>query len=462
MDLEHLETKLDDEFPESVEDSYDPVDDDNDRLSRPESAASTNKRSAVSTPALFEDETLPVVAIVPRLDDLAIKALAENYHIYPALDRIPPEYVDNVVALLDPSTIDFTSAVKFITTDKFWKRFCHERWAVCDLSKHRMSYKTLYIERHLQELLEHYHPSKSQITFEKLKSQLSVASSFVSTLDIQEFLSHGDICDLFGDFENLTTLRLKYGAPKLGMDYDKALFGMQLRDAASLARLLQRTTTLSELTLSENLLLDEMLRVLCSGLAANSTIAKLDLSHNKLGDTGAQCLADVLSSPSTCITSLDLSDNVIGPEGGQALAIALTRNTSLQSLRLRLNPLGDTAGAAILRALARHPAISQLDVAATELGPESGAALIELLRANSSLAKLDLCSNNMFTDEGNSLLSTLQHQDSSTLSELDARHTPISSEVQKGLRALMAHRLMKQKRLRRIMLQAAGWDEELC
>ena len=37
--------------------------------------------------------------------------------------------------------------------------------------------------------------------------------------------------------------------------------------------------------------------------------------------------------------------------------------------------------------------------------------------------------------EGNALLSTLQHQDSSTLSELDARHTPISSEVS----ALDAH-----------------------
>jgi len=64
----------------------------------------------------------PVIAAVPRLDDLVIKALAENYDsewhflrvskllpfrcaVYPALDRIPTEYLDNVVALLDPQQV---------------------------------------------------------------------------------------------------------------------------------------------------------------------------------------------------------------------------------------------------------------------------------------------------------------------------------------------------------------------
>jgi hypothetical protein len=38
--------------------------------------------------------------------------------VHPAFDRIPPEYLDNVVALLDPSQIDFVVAARYITTEK--------------------------------------------------------------------------------------------------------------------------------------------------------------------------------------------------------------------------------------------------------------------------------------------------------------------------------------------------------
>jgi hypothetical protein len=70
-----------------------------------------------------DEDDQPVTAMVPRLDDLIVKTLAEGYDIYPALDRIPPEYLDNVVALLDPSQIEFTVAAKYISAEKFWKRY---------------------------------------------------------------------------------------------------------------------------------------------------------------------------------------------------------------------------------------------------------------------------------------------------------------------------------------------------
>ena len=84
-----------------------------------------------------------VTAAVPRLDDLVIKCLAENYDIYPALDFIPAEYVDNVIALLDPAAIELTLAAKFIKTEKFWQRLSQERWPICEPAKHGLSWKRL-------------------------------------------------------------------------------------------------------------------------------------------------------------------------------------------------------------------------------------------------------------------------------------------------------------------------------
>lgn len=204
-------------------------------------------------------------AVVPRLDDLLIKCLAENYDVYPALDRIPAEYLDNVVALLDPSQIEFSVAAKYITTEKFWKRLCQERWPICQIASHGLSWKRLYIERHLQSLFEAYYPSSQGQNFERLMKEVSAGKPYVQTINIQQLLSHLDLSDILIEFPNLSTLTLKYGARKLGMDYDKSLFGMQLKDAMYLSKFLGKTNTLNRLTLTENLLNDESIHILSSG-----------------------------------------------------------------------------------------------------------------------------------------------------------------------------------------------------
>jgi hypothetical protein len=165
------------------------------------------------------DESPAVSAVVPRLDDLVVNAIADNYDIYPCLDRIPHEYVENVVALLDPAQIEFAVAAKYITTEKFWKRLAQERWPICQLDKHGLSWKRLYIERHLQALIEAYYPSNSGHNFEKLMKEINAGKSYVHSINVQQLLSHVDLSDVLIEFPNLTTLTLKYGARKIGMDY---------------------------------------------------------------------------------------------------------------------------------------------------------------------------------------------------------------------------------------------------
>lgn len=406
-----------------------------------------------------EEEQKPIVTVtVPRLDDLIIKALAENYHICPAFDRIPAEYLDNVVALLDPSQIEFTVAATYITAEKFWRRLCKERWQICETGEHGQSYKRMYVERHLQQLLESYHPSKDLQNYHRLLKQVNASGPFVQTVKIQQLLSHLDLSLILHDFPNLCSLHLQYGARKLGMDYDKILFGMQIPDASSLAKLFSRTRTLNRITLSDNLINDDVLNVLLSGLAKNQTLTCIDLSHNKITDRGAKQLTQLLDNSGVLI-SLNLGDNNIGTEGAAHLARALADNFTLQELSLRVNPLGDLGAGAILSALRQNSSLTSCDLSCTGAQTKAAKEACDVLASNKSLRSLDLSCNEVAINGGVALLEALQR--SSRLVSLDLRKTGLGEDVAKDVKAVLAQRSAVYNREKRQAFQQGGWDEAM-
>ena len=121
----------------------------------------------------------------------------------------------------------------------------------------------------------------------------------------------------------LTSLTLTYGMKNVGMDYDRSLFGMKLSDCRSLAKSIERTETLTYLDLSGNLLDDDKVRMVASGMVDNLSVTHLNLSHNKIADRGVRALAKLLDNRSV-IAFMDLTDNQVHTEGGRALARALT------------------------------------------------------------------------------------------------------------------------------------------
>ena len=80
-------------------------------------------------------------------------------------------------------------------------------------------------------------------------------------------------------------------------------------------------------------------------LKTNTTLTRLDLWDNKIGDAGAQALAETLKT-NTTLTRLDLGGNKIGDAGAQALAEFLKTNTTLTTLYLGYNAIGATGEAA--------------------------------------------------------------------------------------------------------------------
>lgn len=59
---------------------------------------------------------------------------------------------------------------------------------------------------------------------------------------------------------------MKYGAKKLGMTYDRMLFGMKVSDANCLANSISYSESLTTLILQSNLIDDDLLRMLMTGL----------------------------------------------------------------------------------------------------------------------------------------------------------------------------------------------------
>jgi len=330
---------------------------------------------------------------IPRLDALACRALAAEYHHYPALDEIPPEYLDNVIAMLDPSKIDFAVACQHIRTEKFWKRLAVERWPIVDPKQHGNSWKRLFVERHLSELIESYYPSKDNTNFTQLLEQVEAGKHFVHTLQIKQLLSNLDLAKALGGLPHLTRLELRYTTRSLGMDYDPSLFGLQLPGAMSLARLIAHSTTLTHLTIRESRISDEACHIIARGLADNDTITHIDLSHNKIGDLGAAYLARAFAVHPV-LTNANLSNNSISAGGARAIAAALRlRSESLEELNLSLNLIGDAAGAELLESLVGCTSLTKLRLSGCALGTESARGLALLIQRNPYVEEIDVSCN---------------------------------------------------------------------
>ncbi|XP_072892153.1 NACHT, LRR and PYD domains-containing protein 12-like [Hemitrygon akajei] len=132
---------------------------------------------------------------------------------------------------------------------------------------------------------------------------------------------------------------------------------------------------------------------------------ELRLNNNKLGNSGVKLVSAALRNPESKIQKLELWDVGLTDSGAEDFASALSTNPSLMVLDLSVNKLGDS-GVKLVSAALRNPEckIQKLwlrDVSLTDSGAKD---LVSALSTNPSLTELDL-SYNKLGDSGVKLVS---------------------------------------------------------
>eukprot|EP01084_Bolivina_argentea_P280475 479667_1 len=353
---------------------------------------------------------------VARLDDICVSFIAFNFNSYPILDSIPSQYVGNIVNNIDLSKLVINRAAKHVECSKLWQQMASERWENCRVELHGSSWKRLYLENHITELLESYYPSTpdSNINWNRLLESIKCSSPFIHSIKLNQLPSHLDLSQILPLFNNLSSLDVTYRTLNVGMNYNPDDFGMNLNDALNISKYLQNTKSLSTLRLSECLIDDETVHILMGGLQQNNTITTLDLSYNKISDVGARRLSAFLSKKDNVLMALNLNNNQINDEGVTHIASTLkNKHLQLIELDLSLNNVSDAGAINLFESLAVSECMQILNVSCNHITNASFVALINMVKINTSIHTLNV-SGNAFIASGSGRQSRRSSSNSNT------------------------------------------------
>ncbi|XP_004454265.1 dynein regulatory complex subunit 5 [Dasypus novemcinctus] len=389
------------------------------------------------------------LAIVPLLTELCIQHIVKNFPNNPILNQLLPEHKQKVLASLSPD-LPLAVTANLIEDENYWRRCCTQRWPVCHVAKHRGSWKCMFFERHLENLLKHFIPGSTDPAV--ILDLLPLCGNYVRALHLDQFLppvrlppaprnadqsdsgsegemeeptvDHYQLGDVVAGLSHLEELDLVYGVKDCGMNFEWNLFLFTYRDCHSLAATIKACQTLKVFRLTRSRVDDDKARILIRSLLDHPALEELDLSHNLIGDRGARAAAKLLSH--SRLRVLNLANNQVRASGAQSLAHALAHNTSLLSLNLRLNCMEDEGGQALAHALQTNRCLTTLHLGGNELSEPTATLLSQVLSLNTTLTSINLSCNHIGVDGGKQLLEGMS--ENRTLLEFDLRLSDVAQE----------------------------------
>ncbi|XP_074854069.1 NACHT, LRR and PYD domains-containing protein 4-like isoform X2 [Carettochelys insculpta] len=171
-------------------------------------------------------------------------------------------------------------------------------------------------------------------------------------------------------------------------------------------------------------------------LFTNQSLEKLDLSANRLEDSGLKHLCEGLKQPRCKLQALLLWQCSLTAAGCRDLSAALRINQSLKELELSGNELGDSGMKFLCEGLKHSTCeLQKLVLWDCHLTDACCEDLSSLLSTNQSLRELNLSSNNLSYSGVKLLCEGLKHSDSK-LEKLDLSENHIDEETTKELEVL--------------------------
>ncbi|NXK93531.1 DRC5 protein, partial [Formicarius rufipectus] len=399
---------------------------------------------------ITEDPSWSLVTI-PHLTELCLQHIVQNFEKNPILDCLLPEHQRKVLDRLSTS-LPLTVTANLVSDEEYWKRCCTERWQVCDVSNYGDSWKRMFFERHLENILKCFIPNITDPN--QVLELIPLCKGYVRKLEINQFLppvevdkkeerddlsdtgrddefgkvfmQHYDLRDLITALPHLEELHLIYGVKDCGMNFEWNLFYFTNQDCINLAAAVKMCRSLKVFKLTQSNVDDEKTKQLARSFMDHPCLVELNLSHNLIRDKGAQALGKLISR--SRLETLDLCNNQISHLGAQALAQALAEKSTLTSLNLRLNCVEDKGGEAIARALLTNTTLKSIHLGSNNLSEPTATLFSQVLAQNTTLRSINFSCNHLGLDGGKQLLEGLA--DNKTLTELDLRQTEVDQEAE--------------------------------
>jgi Ran GTPase-activating protein (RanGAP) involved in mRNA processing and transport len=181
---------------------------------------------------------------------------------------------------------------------------------------------------------------------------------------------------------------------------------MRDEDLDEIIKELETSNVLSEIKLSNNVITLADGRFM-TALASNTSIRKIKLHDNKIGDEGVRSLCAALKVNNT-LSCISLNGNQISKVGAQFLAEALMVNTVLQSLSLHANKIGDEGVQSLCAALKVNNTLRCINLNGCQISKVGAQFLAEALMVNTVLQRMSLQSNNVGEDGAQRLAKALK------------------------------------------------------
>ncbi|XP_055510693.1 NACHT, LRR and PYD domains-containing protein 3-like [Leucoraja erinacea] len=193
------------------------------------------------------------------------------------------------------------------------------------------------------------------------------------------------------------------------------------------------TCKIEELQLGANNLTASCATDLASALSENQSLLELDLTENKLGDSGIQNLCVVLRNPACKIKKLSMKANGLTAACIKDLSSALSINQSLTTLSLGSNPLGDAGVRQLPKGLCR---MEELELDDTSLSACCTEDLASAVSTYQSLRALNLSKNDL-GDSGIKIVSAALRTSNQQLEELRLWEVGLTASCARDVASVM-------------------------